>query len=124
VMNGVEGLTTPWEIEGWTREVLCKVNAATSTTFLWGEMDALRYADRVHRAGGVAFLLIHHALLDNDDQTSFVPPFPTHWVAYRGGLSEADGRVSFSVYTWGQDQPIDRTADRMESCLFTVVTGF
>jgi hypothetical protein len=124
VMNGVEGLTSPWEMEGWTTGVLCKANAATSTTFLWGEMDALRYADRVHRAGGVAFLLIHHVLLDDSDQASFVPPWPTHWVAYRGGLNEDGGRVAFSVYTWGEDRSLSRTVDRLESCLFAIVTGF
>ena len=67
VLGGLQGLTTPWEVEGWTEEILLEDTTAISTTFVWGEMDALRYAEQVHAAGGVAFMMIHDVLLTGDD---------------------------------------------------------
>ena len=123
-LGGIQGLTTPWEMRGWVSEILLEQNTAISTTFLWGEMDALRYAEEVYEADGVAFLLIHDALLDKTDDESTVPPWPTHWVAYRGGLTEADARVGFWEYSWGSVDWVAKTPDRLESCLFGIVTGF
>jgi hypothetical protein len=120
---GVQGLTTHWEMEGWTAEMLLKQNTAISTTFVWGEMDAIRYAERVFAAGGVAFVMIHADLLSTDD-SSFIPPWPTHWVVYNGGLAEWDGRIAFNVYTWGENKLVSKPADRFESCMFGIVTGF
>jgi hypothetical protein len=123
VTAGLQGMTTPWEVEGWTSEILLEQNTAISTTFVWGEMDAIRYAEEVHAAGGVAFLMIHDALLGDDDDST-VPPWPTHWVVYQGGLTESDGRIDFDVYTWGSIRHISKSGDRFESCLFGIVTGF
>jgi hypothetical protein len=122
-LGGVQGLTTPWEMQGWTSEILGKQNTAISTTYVWGEIDAIRYAEQVYAAGGVAFLLIHDVLLDKSDDST-VPPWPTHWVAYRGGLTESEGGVGFWVYSWGSVEPVSKTANRFESCLFGIVTGF
>jgi hypothetical protein len=120
---GLQGLTTHWEMEGWTSEILLEQNTAISTTFIWGEMDAIRYAEQVYAAGGVAFMMIHDVLLTSDDD-SFVPPWPTHWVVYQGGLFESGGRIDFDVYTWGSVRHISKSADRFESCMFGIVTGF
>ena len=116
-------MTTPWEMEGWTSEILLKQNTAISTTFVWGEMDAIRYAEQVFAAGGVAFIMIHDVLLSDDDD-SFVPPWPTHWVVYNGGLQEWDDNLAFEVYTWGRTQTVSKSVDRFESCMFGIVTGF
>ena len=67
-------------------EILLKDTTAISTTFVWGEMDAIRYAEQVYAAGGVAFMMIHDVLLTDDDDST-VPPWPTHWVVYQGGLT-------------------------------------
>jgi hypothetical protein len=123
VMAGIQGLTTHWEMEGWTSELLLKDQTAISTTFVWGEMDAIRYAEQVWAAGGVAFIMIHDVLLTSDED-SFVPPWPTHWVVYQGGLTEAADRIDFDVYTWGSIRHVSKTADRFESCMFGIVTGF
>jgi hypothetical protein len=120
---GLQGLTTHWEMNGWTSEILLKQNTAISTSFIWGEMDAIRFAERVYAAGGVAFIMIHDVLLSTDD-SSWVPPWPTHWVVYQGGLVESGGRIDFDVYTWGSVRHISKSADRFESCMFGIVTGF
>ena len=125
VLGGLQGLTTPWEMDGWTQEILLKDTTAISTTFLWGEQDAIRYAEDVVAAGGVAFMMIHDVLLTDDDDST-VPPFPTHWVVYRGGLviDEDAGTIDFDVYTWGGEPHVSKSLDRFESCMFGIVTGF
>jgi len=125
VTASLQGMTTPWEIEGWVSEILLEDTTAISTTFVWGEMDALRYAEEVYAAGGVAFMMIHDVLLSGDDDST-VPPWPTHWVVYRGGLWEDPdgGTVDFDVYTWGSVRHVGKSADRFESCMFGIVTGF
>ena len=55
-----------------------------------------------------------------------MPPWPTHWVVYQGGLTEDEsaGTVEFDVYTWGSIRHVAKSADRFESCMFGIVTGF
>ena len=122
LQSGIEGLTTHWEMEGWTNEILLKDNVANSTTFVWGELDAIRYADQVWNAGGNAFVMIHHDMLSAP--SGFVPPWPDHWVVYAGGLTESAGRISFNVYSWGAVYPVDTTVEHFDDCMFGVVTGF
>ena len=122
VRSGLQGLTTPWEMEGWTSELLLKDNVANSTTFVWGEFDALRYAEQVWAARGNAFVMIHTDMLGAPN--GIVPPWPDHWVVYQGGLDESGGRVRFAVYTWGGLQAIDTTPDHFENCMYGIVTGF
>ncbi|MBK7820441.1 MAG: hypothetical protein IPJ61_05040 [Tessaracoccus sp.] len=122
VLSQVQGMTTPWEMEGWTSELLLKDNVANSTTFVWGEFDAIRYADQVVMGGGVAFMMIHSKIFYPPE--GIVPPWPDHWVVYAGGLDEGGGRIRFHVYSWGQMYELDLTLDHFENCMFGIVTGF
>jgi hypothetical protein len=97
-----QAVEAPWEMEGSTSEMLLARNTAISTTFVCGEMDALRYAEQVYAAGGVAFMMIHDVLLNETDNDSTVPPWPTHRLVYDGGLREDGDRVDFRVHTWGR----------------------
>ena len=123
-LAGIQGMTTHWEMEGWTSEILLYDNVDNSTTFVWGEFDAIRHADSVYQGGGVAFIMIHADLLEVADST--IPPWPTHWVVYRGGLNIDDsaGRIQLSVYSWGQIYNVDVTLSRFEDCMFGTVTGY
>jgi hypothetical protein len=122
IQSQIEGMTTPWEMEGWTSELLVKDNVANSTTFVWGEFDAIRYAHQVWSSGGSAFIMLHSAMFYPPD--GFVPPWPDHWVVYAGGLDEGGGRIKFNVYSWGAIYPLDLTLDHFENCMFGIVTGF
>jgi hypothetical protein len=77
----------------------------------------------VYATGGVAFMMIHDVLLDETDNDSTVPPWPTHWVVYDGGLREDGDQVAVRVYTWGSTKDISKSGDRFESCMFGIVTG-
>lgn len=123
VLSQVEGMTTPWEMEGWTGELLLKDNVSNSTTFVWGEFDAIRYAHQVWNSGGNAFIMLHSDMFSAPN--GIVPPWPDHWVVYAGGLDEStSGRIRFTVYSWGQIYPLDLTLDHFENCMFGIVTGF
>ena len=122
VLSQIQGLTTHWEMEGWTSSVLLKDNVANSTTFIWGEFDAIRYAHQVWQAGGNAFIMIHSDMFQAPD--GIVPPWPDHWVVYAGGLTESGDRITFQVYSWGQVYTIDNSRDHFENCMFGNVTGF
>lgn len=119
-LSGIQGMTSHWEMEGWTSELLLKDNVANSTTFIWGELDALRYAHRVWDYGGNAFIMLHTDMF-RDESGGLVPD---HWVVYQGGLDESGGRIRFDVYSWGSIYRIDVTADNFENCMYGIVTGF
>lgn len=123
VSAGIQGLTTPWEMEGWTKEILFKDQTAISTTFVWGERDAISYAEQVYNAGGVAFLMINSDLLTRMNENTN-PLLPDHWVVYRGGLGFADGRIQFKVWSWARNYPVDVSIGRFEDCMYGIVTGF
>jgi hypothetical protein len=122
ITSQLEGMTTPWEMEGWTGELLLKDNVANSTTFVWGEFDAIRYAHQVWAGGGSAFVMVHSDIFAAPNGT--VPPWPDHWVVYAGGLDESGGRIRFQVYSWGRIYPLDLSLDHFENCMFGIVTGF
>jgi hypothetical protein len=127
--EGLTGLTTPSDMVDWTEEILRFRNAESDLTPLAGEQDALREADKVTQAGGVAFLLIHTAMLPHGDDPWV--SYPEHWVAYKPGqlsIKDAgfwgDDRLRFSVYTWGQcGKIVDIDEEPFEDFMFGVVTG-
>jgi hypothetical protein len=122
----VYGITMPWAMKEWTRELLgCSAVECTSTAF-WGEEDALIEARDTVQAGGVAFVLIDKALLK---KTSPWPYYPNHWMALldvvsiqEGGWFR-DGQYHFNVYSWGGSEPVNVGEERFEDCFFGVVTG-
>jgi hypothetical protein len=134
VANGIEGMSTHWEIEGWVGEILLKDNTYSETTFVWGEFDTMTYADQVFAAGGSAFLMIHTDMLPPYTQartgvlvqpSGTVPPWPTHFITYLGGLQYYnDGTMEFYAYSWGDQYRIRVTTDHFENCMFGIVTGF
>lgn len=118
----IEGVTTPWEMKGWTSEILLKDNVANSNTFVWGEFDAIRHAHQVWASGGSAFIMVNAAIFSVPN--GVVPPWPDHWIVYAGGLDESGGRIRFSVYSWGNYHAFDLSLEHFENCMFGIVTGF
>jgi len=122
----VEGMTFPGEMQGWSYELLGYDNVEYESTYVFGEFDALRKAQEVRNAGGVAFLMIHSALLKETEEPE---PWPTHWVSFLGNLTIDEGnwldsgRVTFDVFSWGNTKSVDKTADFFEECMWGVVTG-
>jgi hypothetical protein len=120
------GISTPWEMKGWADNVLGCHSVEYISTFLWGEEDAIREADQIVASGGVAFLMIHSALVGNDDP--FVS-YPDHWIGLLGSLSITEDSeddtdyLQFNIYSWGRKIQVYVDEDRFEDYFFGVVAG-
>jgi hypothetical protein len=82
--NGLETLTTPWEMAEWTKHVL-GLDSDVESCIAWGELDVLRECEEAISKGGVAFLCVDSAVI------SAAPPvYPT------GGLNVPEEDVWFT----------------------------
>ncbi len=77
------GLTTPWEMKGWSYEILGYDQVEYESTYIYGEFEALRKAQKTRNQGGVAFLMIHSAMLGGSEPSL---AYPNHWVSFLGNL--------------------------------------
>jgi hypothetical protein len=123
IMSGLQGMTFPWEIKGWAREILLKDEVDVDMCAFFGELDAIERAQEVHDRGGSTFILLNMAVLKKGDRS--IPPFPDHWVVFRGNLdtSDAGNRIAFDVYTWGRIMSLDLPRKRFERSVFCTVTA-
>ncbi|MBD0268444.1 MAG: hypothetical protein ICV77_09130 [Cyanobacteria bacterium Co-bin8] len=128
VGNNIAGITTPWEMKGWIYEILGYDQVEFESTFVYGEFDAMRAADAARSQGGVAFLMIHSAMLGGATPAI---AHPNHWVAYLGGLqidngvwySHDSGKIRFNCYSWGKQYTVDLGEGPFEDYMWGVVTG-
>jgi hypothetical protein len=103
----IVGITTPWEIKGWTSEILGYNKVEYERTYIAGEFEAMKVAKKVREQGGVAFLMIHSAMLGHPEP---LVSFPNHWVSFLGNLVIDDGslwswdsgHIKFNCYSWGE----------------------
>jgi hypothetical protein len=122
------GITTPWEMKGWTFEILAYDKVAYQSTYLYGEFEAMREASNIVKRGGVAFLMIHSAMLG---QEAPAVAFPNHWISFLGGLQIDDGvwhrwdsgHIKFDCYSWGAKHHVDLGEEAFEDYMWGVVTG-
>lgn len=124
----VMGFTTPWEMKGWTYEILGYSSVEYKSTSFCGEFDALRKTESVRILGGVAFLLIHSAMLGKP--APFIS-YPNHWVSFLGNLNIKNGvwykwksgHLRFDCYTWGDKKNPDIDKELFKDYMWGVVTG-
>ena len=122
IVREISGITKPWEVSGWVRELLGYSTAKSHPTPLWNEFRALQEANKIVQAGGVVFALINsQGLLGNNSflASRFHRIYPNHWVTILGNISiggtdgsalgshdrvakNKRGRVEFDIYSWGQ----------------------
>lgn len=122
------GITTPWEMKGWTFEILGYENVEFESTLVYGEFEAMEKARSVRNRGGVAFLLIHSAMLQGSTPTV---AYPNHWVSFLGNLLIDDGvwyqhdsgNIKFDCYSWGKKCSINLGEGSFEDYMWGVVTG-
>ena len=113
----VLGMSTPGEMRGWTFEVWLH-QRGLRLTYFWGEYDAIRKAERVRNAGGVAFLLIDSAMVGNPRPSVAMP---NHWISFLGGLTVAANKhVRFEAYSWGQRKTVDLDKEAFEDYMWAL----
>lgn len=129
VIRNIGGMTKPWEMAGWVREILGYPQANYHFAYRFGALEAMRDAQATLNAGGTAFALITaQGMLGNK-----LPliPYPSHWIALLGNFAIQDGthdqamgnRISFDIYTWAQKMHVDLAEGLFENCFWGVVLG-
>jgi hypothetical protein len=120
----VMGVSTPWEMKGWIRELLGFSEVEFESSFVTGEVDALKMAGEAWAQGGVAFLMIDANLLKADKPT-IAFEIPEHWVTFQGNLKieGAGEKITFDCHSWTKIHTIVTDEDEFEDHMFGVVTG-
>ncbi len=123
IMSGLQGITFPWEIKGWAKEILLKDEVDIDVCAIFGELEAIERAQEVYDQGGSAFVLLNKAAVGKGDGR--ILPFPDHWVVFQGNLdlTNADEQVSYDIYNWGDFERFEQSRKRFERSHFCVVTA-
>jgi hypothetical protein len=129
------GITKPWEISGWVRELLGYTQTKSHPTPISGEFRALQEADNTIKSGGVAFALINsQGLLGNNSflAARFHRIYPNHWVTILGDISiepptkitkNKQSRVKFDIYSWGRKICVNTNKTTIEDFFWGVTVG-
>jgi hypothetical protein len=129
------GITKPWEINGWVKELLGYSQTKSYPTILSGEFRALQLADEIIQSGGVVFGLINsEGLLGNPSflMSRFHRVFPNHWVTILGNISiepatkiakNKQSRVQFDIYSWGRKIHISTDTATIKDFFWGVAVG-
>ena len=137
------GITKPWEINGWMRELLGYAHTKSHPTILSGEFRALQAADATIKSGGVAFGLINsEGLLGNHSflMSRFHRIFPNHWVTILGNISilgargyanepstkiakNKHSRIQFDMYSWGRKIHVNTDTATIKDFFWGVAVG-
>jgi hypothetical protein len=129
------GMTKPWEISGWVRELLGYTQTKSHATPLSGEFRALQEADNIIKSGGVAFALINsQGLLGTNSflAARFHRIYPNHWVTMLGDLSiepptkitkYKQSRVTFDIYSWGRKIQVNTDSATIKDFFWGVTLG-
>lgn len=129
IMRNLSGMTKSWEMKGWVREILGYRNVQYDHTYLFGEFEAMREAQEIIAAGGVAFALVTaEGLLGNNPP---LLPYPSHWIVLLGNIAikpgqpfkHDSGHVSFDIYSWAKKIHVDVDEGPFEDYFWGIVSG-
>jgi hypothetical protein len=147
--DGLETLTTPWEMAEWTREVL-GLDSGVESCISYGEIAVLRECEEAVQNGGVAFLCVDGAVInpgpgDTEEDVWFtrrshreggpnvVEPvhsrddglIPTHWILHLGGmqLNESSDKLILPVWSWASEFTVSGSAKAFGEYLYYGVIG-
>lgn len=135
LIREIGGMTKPWEVNRWVRELLGYSVTKSHPTPLGHEFRALQAADNIINAGGVAFALINsQGLLGNNSflASRFHRLYPSHWVTILGNISietpahitkNKGGRVKFDIYSWGRKIHVNTDAATIKDYFWGVTIG-
>ncbi|MGC9504405.1 hypothetical protein [Baaleninema sp.] len=121
LLRNLSGMTKPWEIAGWTQQVLQYANVTSYPAYLGGDVEALEAAESAVASGGVAFALVNAdgLLLEKSPPMSY----PSHWIVFLGNLKRDGDRFRFDVYSWARKQSVTCELASLKKHLWDVVVG-
>jgi hypothetical protein len=138
------GITKPWEISNWVRELLGYTYSKSHPTPLSGEFRAIQAANSTIESGGVAFALINsQGLLGHNSfiANHFHRIYPNHWVtivgnismigtrsyatesALKGSQQYSNHRIEFDIYSWGRKIHVNTDTATIKKFFWGVITG-
>jgi hypothetical protein len=129
------GITKPWEISGWVRELLGYSQIKSHPTPISGEFRALQVANNTIESGGVVFALINsQGLLGKNSflASRFHRIYPNHWVTILGNISiepptkiikNNHSRIEFEIYSWGRKIQVNTDTTTIKDFFWGVTVG-
>lgn len=135
LVREIGGITKPWEISGWTRELLGYTHAKSHPTPIAGELRALQSATKTIESGGVAFALINsQGLLGHNSflASRFHRIYPNHWVTIVDSISiesptkiakNGHNRIKFDIYSWGRKIHVNTDTATIKDFFWGVTIG-
>jgi hypothetical protein len=144
LIREIGGITKPWEISGWVRELLGYTHSKSHPTPLSGEFRAIQAASNTIESGGVAFALINsQGLLGHNSfiANHFHRIYPNHWVTIVGNISTIgmsgygtesapkgsqqyrNHRIEFDIYSWGRKIHVNTDVATIKKFFWGVITG-
>jgi hypothetical protein len=135
LIREIGGITKPWEINGWVKELLGYAQTKSHPTPISGEFRALQEAHSTIESGGVAFALINsQGLLGNNSflASRFHRVYPNHWVTIVGNISiepptkitkNKHSRVEFDIYSWGRKIRVSTDTATIKDFFWGVTVG-
>ena len=134
LMRELGGITKPWEISGWVRELL-GYTATSHPTPLSGEFQAIQAANSTIDSGGVALALINsQGLLGNNSflAARFHRIYPNHWVTIVSNIlvesptkisKHSHSRIEFDIYSWGRKIHVSTNSATIKDFFWGVTLG-
>lgn len=132
LIREIGGITKPWEISGWMRELL-GYTAKSHPTPLAGELRAIQAANNSIDSGGIALALINsQGLLGNNSflAARFHRIYPNHWVAIVGNIAVKSptkisnrSQIEFDIYSWGRKIHVSTDAATIRDFFWGVTIG-
>lgn len=128
-LRNLAGITKPWEIEHWTKELLGYNTAHYYRSYFYGEYQAIQATSEAIKNGGVAFALITASgfLLG---KKPFIA-LPNHWITLMGNISmqggewleDEPGKICLDVYSWGKKYHLELPEEDFNNYFWGVIIG-
>lgn len=122
----IQGITFPWEITGWMREVLGLKTVTAEYSVTSSATAALMRGAAAVAKGGAAVLMIHTALMSTDAAALPRVQVPEHWVCLASSsvvIDSKTGHVNFDIFTWGNIYRLSIKPSQLNTSLFYVASG-
>jgi hypothetical protein len=120
LLRQMSGITAPWDITNWLRNLLEYEQVKHHYTPWGGEFKVLQEAQMAIDRGGIALALIDQGLLNYK-----VPCFsyPNHWVSILGNV-ETSHKSGFDCYCWGREINMTSAAHEVKRHLWGVAIAY
>ncbi|MEA5498051.1 hypothetical protein VB834_05120 [Limnoraphis robusta Tam1] len=122
IIRNLGGMTKPWEICEWVKEILGYQKHQYKNTYLFGDLKAMLEVSEVLNSGGVALALINDGGLLRNQPPRI--PYPSHWVSIFSDISILSTKsVKFEVYTWAKRMQVQVDEVAFKTHFWGVVMG-